>query len=364
MARHSFVLALVATLAATCQGAIRWYTNDYEGGLEAARKAGRPMAIIFHVADDKLRTVKKLFESEMLAPYHRLFVFSYNEVEIKDGTFFHGLFYKFKPGDGAHRLPIIFFADADEKVLGKMENPSRAGEIATEMAAALKKAGGPVNPRKTREAQEALDRGNALLAKKRLGPAAKCFKEVVDLNLKLPATEAAKKELAKLEEMAAKLLEAARADVRDKAYPDAARKLAELDEAFSPMPAAQEAREELAKLRALPEATEALAKAEKREPAAGRVAPRRTDDPTDIECDFFTEEELDALDRMAGGDEAKADDKGTAAAAECRRLLSFARGWIANKQNAKAREALEKVIAKHPDTLYADQAKALLETLR
>ncbi|MBM4038959.1 MAG: hypothetical protein FJ290_10645 [Planctomycetes bacterium] len=363
MGRYRLALALVGTLAATCQGAVRWYTNDYEGGLEVARKSGRPMVIIFHTADDKLRTAKKLFESEMLAPYHRQFVFSYNEVEVKNGTMSHGLFHKYNPGDGAHSLPIIFFADTDEKVLGKMENPSRVGEIAAEMAAVLKKLGGPGSAKKTREAQEALDRGNALLAKKQFGPAAKCFKEVVDLNLKLPATETAKKELAKLEEMAAKQLEAARADVKDKAYPEAARKLAELDEAFSPMPAAREAREELAKLHALPEAKEALAKAVKKE-ATAQAPPRHTDDPNDIAGDFFTEEELDALDKMAGGDEAKAEEKGADATAECRRLLSFARGWIANKQNAKAREALEKVIAKYPDTLYADQAKALLENLK
>jgi hypothetical protein len=363
MARHRFLLALVASLAATCQGAVRWYTNDYEGGLELARKLGRPLVIIFHTPDDKLRTVKKLFEAEMLAPYHRQFVFSYNDVEVKNGTMSHGLFNKFKPGDGAHTLPIIFFADADEKVLSKIENPSRVGDIKAEMDAALKKLGGPVNPKKTREAQEAFDRGNALLAKKQLGPAAKCFKEMVDLNVKLPAAETAKKELAKLEEMAAKQLEAARTDVKDKAYPEAVRKLSELDETFSPMPAAKEAREELAKLRALPEAKEALAKTEKKEPAAP-ASRRHTDDPNDIAGDFFTEEELDALDAMAAGAEAKAEEKGADERAECRRLLSFARGWIANKENAKAREALDKIIAKYPDTIHADQAKALLEQLK
>jgi len=363
MARPRLFLAFVASLAATCQGAVRWYTNDYEGGLEIARKMGRPMVIIFHTPNDKLRTAKKLFESDMLAPYHRQFVFCYNEVEIKDGTMSHGLFHKYNPGDGGHSLPIIFFAGPDEKVISKIENPSRVGDIKAEMDAALKKMGGPVSPKKMREAQEALDRGNALLAKKRLGPAAKCFKEVVDLNQRSPATETAKKELAKLEEMAAKQLEAARGAVKDKAYPDALQMLTELDEVFSPMPAAQEAREELAKLRALPEVKEALAKAEKKG-AAAQAPPKQTSDPDDIAGDYFTEEELDALDAMAGGAEAKAEEKGAAAKAECRRLLSFARGWMANKQNARAREALEKVIAKYPDTLYADQAKALLEKLK
>lgn len=363
MARHRFLLALVAMLATTCQGAIRWYANDYEGCLEIARKTGRPMVVIFHLVTDKSRTVKALFESPSLARFHRQFVFNYNDVEVKNGSMSHGLFNKYNPGGGGHTLPIIFFANTDEKVIGKMENPSRADAIAAEMAAALKQFGTPADAKKTRAAQEALDRGTALLAKKRYGPAAKCFKEVVDLNLKLPLTEAAKKELTKLEEMAAKLLESARNAVKDKAYPDAAGKLAELDEAFSPMPAAREAREELAKLRALPEAKEALAKAEK-PGAAAQAPPERTDDPNDAAGDFFTEEELDALDAMAGGAEAKAEEKGADAAAECRRLLSFARGWIANKQDAKARAALGEVIAKYPDSVYADQAKALLETLK
>lgn len=362
-------LALAAFAPATGQGAVRWYTNDYEAGLEAARKTGRPMVIIFHPATDKFHAPKKMFESDQLAAYHPLFVFIYNDVTVANNTFAHGLFNKYNPGDGQHRLPIIFFADTDEKVVSKIEAPQRAGDIAAEMASVLKKLGGPTNPRKAREAQETLERGNAFLARKHYGAAAKAFKDVLDLGLKLPATEAARAELAKLEETARSLLAGARADIADKAYAEAVRKLGELDAAFSPMPAAAEAREELAKLRKLPEVQQALDEAAKRPasaPAPGprSGAPRPTSDPEDVENDYFTEAELDALDQMAAGEEPVAAAKAGGAAAECRRLLGFARGWIANKQHAKAREALEAVIEKHPDTIFADQARALLEQLK
>lgn len=364
--RSSLAVILLAALgAATSQGAIRWYMNDYEGALEMARKTGRPLVIIFHPAEDKLRSPKKMFDSDQLAPYHRLFVFVYNEVTIKDGTFSHGLFNKYNPGAGQRRLPIIIIADTDEKAILQFENPQKVGDIESELKSALKKLGGPTTPKKSRDAQEALDRANALLAKKQYGAAAKAFKEVVDLNLKTPGTETAKKELAKIEDMAKKLLESARADVTDKAYPEAIRKLSELDEAFSPLAEAKEAREELAKLRKLPEVKEAIEKAEreKKEPVAARPAPRPTDDPTDVANDYFTDEELEALDKLGAGEEAPTP-KDVGPAAECRRLLALARSWIANKENTKAMEILDKIIQKYPDTAFADQAKALLEQMK
>jgi len=353
-------LGFVLLAAAPCRGAVRWY-DTYEEGLGLAKKTGRPIAVVFATEDDKLRAAKKLFERDTIVPFHRLFVFIYIEVAIKDGRVMHAMFQKFPPGDGQHTFPLIFFAGTDEKVISKTEGNPRAGDLASDMAAVLKKMGGVASPKKARDANEALERANALLAKKQYGAAAKLYKEVVDLSLKLPATETAKGELAKIEEMAKKQLMAARADVADKAYPEAAKKLADLDDTFAPLPAAKEAREELAKLRALPEAKEALEKAVKKHPLAAR---KHTDDPNDIDSDYFTDEELDALDQMAGGEDAKPAAKEAGPGAECRRLLSFARGWIANKQHAKAREVLARIIGKYPDTIYADQAKALLATLK
>lgn len=363
-ARYGLVLALAAGMgsAATARGAIRWY-DDYSEGLDVAKKSGRPMVVVFGLEDDKTRAAKKLFDKDTLVPFHRLFVFIHIGITIKDRTVTHALFGKYPPGQGAITFPLIFFADTDEKVLSKVEGSQKATDLASEMTAALKKTGGPVNLKKTRDAQEAFDRANALAAKKQYGAAGKLYKEVVDLNLKLPATETAKKELAKIEEMAKKQLEAARADVADKAYPEAVRKLADLEETFSPLPAAREARGELAKLRKLPEAKEAFEKAERKEAVVARPAPKHTDDPNDIENDYFTDEELDALDKMAGGEEARPAAKEAGPAAECRRLLTLARSWIANNQPAKARELLEKIIAKYPDGPYASQAEALLKSL-
>ncbi len=363
-AGFGLALALLAGVAAApaARGAIRWY-DDYSEGHEVARKTGRPMVVVFGIEDDKSRAAKKLFEKDSLVPFHRLFVFIHIGVTIKDGTVTHALFGKYPPGQGGHTFPLIFFADMDEKVLSKVEGGQRAADLAGEMAAALKKLGGPAALKKTRDAHEALDRANALLAKKQYGAAGKLYKEVADLGLKLPAAEAAKKELARIEEMAAKQLEAARADIADKAYPEAVKKLSDIEDAFAPLPAAREARDELAKLRSLTEAKEALEKAGKRETVIARPAPKHTDDPSAVENDYYTDEELDALDKLAAGGQDKAAAKDSSPAAECRRLLTLARSWIANNQPAKARELLNRVIERHPDSVFADQAKALLEKL-
>jgi hypothetical protein len=364
MASHRVAIGLLAVLAALpCRAAVRWY-DTYEEGLELAKKTGRPIVVVFQDQNDKVRAAKKLFERDTLVPFHRLFVFIYIEVEVKDGKMMHAMFQKYQPGAGGHALPLIFLAGSDEKVISKLEGLNlKAGDMASDMAAAIKKIGGVASPRKARDAQEAFEQANALAAKKQLGGAAKLYKEVVDLGLKIPATEASKKELAKIEDMAKKDLAAARTDLGDKAYPEAVKKLASIEETFSPLPAAKEAREELAKLRALPEAKDALEKMEKRDAVAVRPARKSTDDPSDIEGEFFTEEELEALDKMGEGDAAQPAAKESGPAAECRRLLSFARGWIANNQPAKAREALKQIISKYPDSFYAGQARALLEKL-
>jgi len=294
-----------------------------------------------------------------------VFVFLEVNFDAKANTFGHGLFQKYPPGQGAHTFPIIFFVGTDEKILLKVEG-AEADDLGSKMAGVIKKFGGVADPKKMREAQDALDRANALLAKQRYGAAARLYKTVVGMNLRLPASETAKKELAKIEETAAKELAAARADIADKAYANAIGRLSDLEKLFAPLPAAKEAREELAKLRQVPEAKEAFEKSEKKE-AAGHAAAeaKPADGSADAAGDSFTEEELDALDKMAGGaaaEEAKPADT-DAASAECRRLLSLARSWIANKQPDKARELLDRIIEKHPDTPYADQAKALLKKI-
>ncbi|HPD13760.1 MAG TPA: hypothetical protein PLE19_02350 [Planctomycetota bacterium] len=357
-------LLVAMAAAAPCRAAIRWY-DDYNEGLEAAKKAGRLMVIVFGLDEDKDGAFsKKTFDKEQLAAFHRMFVYIYVGMTAKNGTVSHGLFSKFPPGEGALSFPIIFFVDGEEKILKKLDGRQDPTALAKEMATLLKKHGVPPSPKQTREVQESLDRANALLAKKQYGGAAKLYKSIVDAGVKMPAVDTAKKELATIEELAKKQLESARADLTDKAYPDAARKLADLVETFSPLPESKEAHDELAKLRALPEAKAALEEAAKKE--AARPQPGAAADANDPASDFFTEEELDALDRMASADEAKptAEADSGAAAAECRKLLTLARSWIANNRPDKARDLLDQIVVKHPDTVFADQAKALIEKLK
>jgi len=368
MVRKLFACAALASAlgAASSQGAIRWY-DDYPTALDAAKKTGRPIVVVFSREGDRhAKLVKRIFEKNELAPFHRRFVFIYLEVSMAGNTFSHGLFNKYNPGPGGHQFPIIFYAGTDEKVISKAEGSQRASDVATDMKQALEKHGPVASVKKAHDAEKGLERAKALIEKERFGPAARLLQEVIALDLKIPATETAKAELAKIEERASKLLEAARLDLKDKAYRHAVARLLELEGNFPTLEAGKAAHKELAALRKLPEAKDAFEGLEETEAQTElrTDAVRHTDDPNDIDNDFFTDEEIAALDEMAKGEaapEPAAKPEGTSG--ECRRLLSLARSWIANKRPDKARELLERVIAKEPNSIYADQAKAILKTL-
>jgi len=360
--RRFAVAAFSVALAATCQGAIHWH-DEYNGALDVAKKSGRPLVVVFAREGD--RVAKRLFEREQLIPFQRQFVFVFLEVSMQGNTFTHGLFSKYPPGPGAHNFPLIFFAGTDEKILGNTEGAQKTQDLASSMMAALKKHGPVPDEKKARSIQEALDRANAHLAKKEYGPAAKLYQEIVESKLKVPAAETAKKELAKIGETVKKQLEAAKVDLADKAYPEAIQKLLDIEEEFPTLDAGKQASQELAKLRELPEAKPAFEKVQKKETVAERrpAAPKMTNNPEDVDNDFFAEEELDALDKMANGPPQSTARPQRSASAECARLLSLARSWIANKQPDKARELLLRITEKHPDSIQAEQAKVLLKSL-
>jgi tetratricopeptide (TPR) repeat protein len=232
------------------------------------------------------------------------------------------------------------------------------------MAKALKTHGPVASMKKARRADDDLKRANAFFEKGHYGPAARLYQGILEAKLKIPATETAKANLAKIVEKADKQLETARLDVADGAYREGIEKLLDLEDNFASLEAGKGARQELEKLRKLPEARAAFDALEKKTRATPKaVVARPTDDASDIDNDFFSEEELDALDEMATGEKPKPVKQPSGGSRECRRLLSLARSWIANKRPDKARELLDKIIEKHPATLYADQARGLLKKL-
>jgi len=351
---------------------MRW-CKTYEDAVGAAKKLGRPMVLVFgRESEHHQRAVNRMFQKGSLAPFLRRFVFAYFELEItRDDRIFHRLFHKYTPLAGEHRLPLIFIADANEKVLAKTEGFKRPRELAARMRKALEAHGPVATTKRAREILRKLDKANALLKKERHGAAARLYQEIVAAKLKMPATAEAKAKLAKIEKMASKQLKGARTDIADKAYPHAIEKLLDLERNFPSLQAGKQARGELAKLQKLPQAKAAFAALEKKAAAARKTKKRSaarglTTDPSEIDKNFFTDEELGALDAMAQkGQEPQPARSATAkSSAECRRLLSLARSWIANKRPDKAKQLLRRVVEKYPTTIYADQAKALLKKLK
>jgi len=361
--RHSsFVIGLVLLAAGPTEAAARWQRN-YNEALKAAQDSGRPLVILFGPDVPAMaKAHRKMIEDDRLAPFHPLFVFVHIAMPVKDGKMSDPLFAKYPPGGGQHMLPIIVFADEAEKTLHKTEGPQSAESIALAMRVALQRHGPVANPRKAGEAVAAVKRADALYEKQQYGPAARLYQDAVETGLKTPPVLAAKEKLAKIEDMATKQLESARADLKDKAYPEAAAKLLELDRTFGSLKAGQEAREEIAKLRELPEGKTALEAAEK--PAEATATPAQAKEPAGPPLDDFTDDDLAALDEMAQPQAARTVSRGTDAAEdECRRLFSLAQSWIDNNQPKRAVPLLEKIIEKHPTSRYARDAKALLEKL-
>ena len=363
------IAALVAALAAApCQGAIRWL-KSYEDGLKLAKETGRPLCMVLVVAGSKNVTeLKKLIYKPQLARYGRVFVFAYEEVQIVNRTVSSRLFGKFKH-QGTVRFPYFFFVGPDETLYGKTmdKSPSTLDHF---FKLAYHKHGPVADSRKLKAALTKLKRADALYEKGKHGPAASLYSDIVGMKFKAPPVEAAKEKLAKIEEMANQQLENARADLKDKAYADAVPKLADLGRHFGSLEAGQAARKELAGLRKLPEAQEAFAALDRRgsegeTPAGASAVEAVSADESEWKLDGFTDEELDALDAMAGGAEPTPTPKAAAdVSRKCRRLLGLARNWIANKQPDKARQYLRQVIEEYPDTLYAEQAKAILSGLQ
>jgi len=361
----AFLVALAA--AATSHGAFRWL-NDYHDAREAAKKTGRPIALVFgREGAQNVRLATRIFSRNPIPAFHRHFVFCYLEVGMANNTFSHGLFRKFPPGPGGHRFPLIFFTNLEEKILSQTEGSPRPTDLAFLMRDVLRKHGPIAGAKKASDMEAYAKRADALLEKKQFGPAGKLYKAIVDADLKLEVSEKARKQLAAIAERASKQLAAARTDIADKAYRDAVDRLEELLETYPYLEAGQEAAKELAKLRKLPEASKVLAEAEAASSGQTTIAePELTTDPTDIENNFFTDQELDVLDNLDSAEQEAAAPpakKAPSASAQCRRLLSLARSWIANKKPEKARELLQRIIDEHPTSLYADQAKMLLKSI-
>ena len=364
------VAATLTTMlaASSCFGAVRWFANDYEGAQKLAKDTGWPIMVAFVVkGDSNVKELKRLFTRPQLTRFARAFFFCYVELEIVNNQVNSRILAKFKH-QGQIRFPCFYFVDANDAVLTTTMDKS-PDNLDLQFKLAYKRHGPVADPKSLKEALTKLKQADALSEKGQAGAAAALYQEIVAMGFKAPPVEAATAKLAQIEQTANQQLEDARADLKAKAYAQAVDKLAELERHYGSLKAGQEAHQELARLRQMPEAKDAFAQ-------LARRAAETPKDPTapvaiteaEWKIDGFTDEELDALDAMAAGTEpaeAKPDAaQGDAVARKCRRLLGLARNWIANKQPDKARTLLQQVIDQHGDTLYAEQARAILSGIK
>jgi hypothetical protein len=312
------------------------------------------MIVVFGRKGDRyLKSMQREFDNPRLYRMTRYFVCIYLEMDVQNNSFSHPQFSVYKPGPGGHRIPLIFFADAKEKVLDKTEGDPKTTELGQMMAKVLKEHGEVADPKSLSRASAMLKAAEKLHEKGELSRAAPLYQEVVRLAPNAPIGEKAGKKLAEIEAIAARDLEAARLDIKDKAYTDAVAKLRSLCKSYRTLKVAKEAAAELAKLEDVPEAEAALA-------GKTQAATTRQVDTSDY---VFTDEELDALDEM-GRSGGVVRTGGSDDAAKAERLLRMARNWMANKQNAEARVVLRQIITRYPTTAQAATARNLLDGLK
>jgi len=346
--------ALTALALATPAAAgARWYTT-YATGHKLAEETGRPMIVVFdRPGDSTLRNAQRMFDNPKVARFTRYFVCIFLEVSIQNNSFSHPQFSKYNPGPGGHRFPLIFLADAKEKVLEKAEGSPNTTDLAKTLVAALRAHGPVADPSKLRKAAGQMKLAEAYQEKEKTSRAAPLYQEVMELAPNTPLAEKAKAKLAEIEAVANRELESARLDIKDKAYPEAVEKLKALRRTYPTLKAGKEAAAEMAKLADSAEAKAAL-EGETETPSVREV------DTSDY---AFTDEELDALDALGRGtEEIRTGDAQAAAKAE--RLLRMARNWQANKQPYEARKCLRMIIDRYPNTDQAETAKRLLTEIK
>jgi hypothetical protein len=354
MRKLAFVLPMLLAGAVAARAA-QWH-DTYTTALELAQKTGRPLIIVFgRPGENSHKAVERMFGNARVAGLTRYFVCVYLEFTIQNNTYIHPLLSKFKIGGGAHKIPVIIFADATEKQLDKVEGIQPIANLRVTLAKVLKEHGPVPNARDLREALAKTEKADELRKKENLPAAARLYKDVVDLGIKAPIALKAKERLDAIEATLKKDLESARVDIADQAFPEAVRKLKSIAGDFPTLDTGKAARAELAKLAENPKAKTALEGGGTAQPATIAAVP----DTSDY---VFTEEELDALDEMGTGEAATDDDAGAARKAE--RLLRMARNWIANKQPTEARKLLSQILRRYPRTVQADTARQLLETLQ
>jgi hypothetical protein len=312
------------------------------------------MIVVFGRKGDRyLKSVQREFDNPRLYRMTRYFVCIYLEMDVQNNSFSHPQFSVYRPGPGGHRVPLIFFANAKEKVLDKTEGDPKTTELGQMMAKVLKEHGEVADPKALSKASAMLKAAEKLHEKGELSRAAPLYQEIVRLAPNAPIGEKAGKKLAEVEAIAARELEAARLDIADKAYPDAVGKLKAICTSYRTLKVGKEAAAELARLEDVPEAQDALE-------GKTEAATTREVDTSDY---VFTDEELDALDDM-GRSDGVVRTGGRDDAAKAERMLRMARNWIANKQNAEARKLLRQITTQYPTTTQASTARNLLDGLK
>ncbi len=371
------VALCLAAAAARCHAGPRWY-DTYAEAQKIAVEFGRPMVFVFISERSQVRSIQRMFDKPPLRRFHRLFVFTYEMVIVKDRSISSPFFRKYPPQGMALRMPLvlIFFASPDEKVLYKMAGEPTTKSLAIAMGIALRKHGPVPDLKKLREAKRRLQRIDALLEKKDYPAAARLCVPIAKAKLTPKLLAEAKKRMATINDAVGKQLAEALALRDAKAYARAVPKLAAIQHDYPGLGAAKQAAAELDKLRKLPAAKaafDALAKAEKVPGAASAARPigNRQSEMAKLrrpapekDPDAFSDEELAALDELsqAGFDEDPPARQATANP-KAQRLLQFARNWIANRKPEKARQSLNQILDLYPDSAAAEQARALLKKL-
>jgi hypothetical protein len=347
---------------------IEW-VEGLEKARELAGELGRPLFIYFHGVEKGSRLLEagavNSPQVQIRAPRF-VCVKVDPEVDPEAATLY-----------GLTMQDAVVLADFEGNVLGKIEGSLGAEALAPAMDRAVREFGPIPNRNDLAQLAALLRRSERYREAGRLREAIRDLSRMVGTGARCESVRRARAALDSIEAEGAKAVVAAEALLKAGKRAEAAAALEKLAEDREGTAAAERAKELLKTVEADP-GRRSAARAEEIAEEAKRLweaveaarARKRLDDETDVlrklaalgpgeDADRAKArlEEIDSTPELRAGRAAQRRER------EASMLLKKARAWIRNKQTARARKFLRELVQRFPDTLQAEEAKEILESI-
>lgn len=320
--------------------------KEYADARDKAKKTGRPMMLFFgRDACGLCKYTKANLEHSRLATYRQRMIEAFMDIDAPANR---PLLSRLREGKQMRMLPFMFYVSPSEEVLDHSSGGQDIEKLQEKFRAVLRKSGPPADPKRMARALKALRRANAQMDAGTCGATLRTYRGLAKFTLNKDIAQEANDCLEIIEQQADGLLAEAKQAIAAGRYAEAVPPLVVLRRDFAGTRATQAVGALALKLAADPRARAHLgALASGITQRAAGPPPTREPEPKDA---------------PTATPKPKPEHKPPAAnAARANSLLRMAKNYIANSRPDKAKPLLETIVAKHPDTAAAIEARELLQ---